>query len=40
MTPLHPKHADEPVLFYIPLLDQEFDGSEEETLNTLQHVYH
>jgi hypothetical protein len=40
MTPLHPKHAEDPVLFFIPLLDQEFDETEDGALVFLQTVYH
>jgi hypothetical protein len=40
MTPLNPKHADEPALFFIPLLDQEFDEAEEESLLLLERIYH
>jgi hypothetical protein len=39
MTPLHPKHAEDPALFFVPLLDQEFDEAEDDTL-ILQNTYH
>jgi hypothetical protein len=40
MTPLHPRHAEEPELFFIPLLDQEFDELEDAAIDDLQRVYH
>ena len=39
MTPLNPKHADEPTLFFIPLLDQEFDEADVDQL-MLDRIYH
>lgn len=40
MVPLHIKHADQPVLFFIPLLDREFDEAEDGALADLYRVYH
>jgi hypothetical protein len=40
MTPLYPKHGEEPSLFFIPLLDQGFDEMEGDAFDSLQAVYH
>lgn len=40
MTPLHLKHAKDPALLFIPLLDQEFDEAEDNMPVTLQSAYH
>jgi hypothetical protein len=39
MTPLPFKHAEEPMLFFVPLLDREFDQAENDALLALE-VYH